>query len=96
MAGTDTTAAELVAFVQAMILFPEVQKKAQEELDRVCGDRMPTKEDAESLPYILACIKETCRWMPTAILGIPHAVMRDDEYKGYKIPKDATVICNVW
>jgi hypothetical protein len=36
------------------------------------------------------------RWMPTAILGIPHAVIRDDEYMGYRIPKDASVILNVW
>ena len=28
-AGSDTTAATLVGFIQAMVLFPEVQKKAQ-------------------------------------------------------------------
>lgn len=68
MAGSDTTAAELVAFVQALLLFPDVQKKAQEELDRVCGDRYPTKEDAEALPYICSCIKEVCRWVSWCIL----------------------------
>ena len=34
--------------------------------------------------------------MPTAILGVPHAVIRDDEYMGYKIPKGAGVMWNVW
>ncbi|KAF1944974.1 cytochrome P450 [Clathrospora elynae] len=95
-AGSDTTAATLVGFVQAMVLFPEVAKAAQEELDRVCGDRFPTLDDEPNLPYIRGCVKESLRWMPTAILGVPHAVIRDDEYMGYKIPKDAGVTFNVW
>lgn len=90
IAGSDTTAAELAAFIQAMILFPEVQKRAWEEVDKVCGDRMPTEEDAELMPYIACCV------MPTTILGMPHCVMRDDEYMGYTIPKDAIVIYNAW
>lgn len=76
-----------------MILFPEVAKRAQEEVDRVCSSRLPTLDD--DLPYIRACIKESMRWMPS-ILGIPHAVTRDDEYMGYRIPKDAGVILNIW
>ncbi|CAJ2502503.1 Uu.00g098970.m01.CDS01 [Anthostomella pinea] len=95
-AGADTTSAQLVGFVQAMLLFPEVQKKAQAEIVRVCGDRMPTMDDEMDLQYIRACMKETHRWMPTAILGIAHSVIKDDEYMGYKIPKDSTVVLNVW
>ncbi|KAF2491902.1 cytochrome P450 [Lophium mytilinum] len=95
-AGSDTTAATLVGFVQAMVLFPEVMKAAQEELDRVCGDRLPTMDDEPQLPYIRGCVKESMRWMPTDILGVPHAVIRDDEYMGYTIPKGAGVMWNVW
>ncbi|KAH7397323.1 cytochrome P450 [Pyrenochaeta sp. MPI-SDFR-AT-0127] len=95
-AGSDTTAATLVGFVQAMVLFPEIARAAQEELDRVCGDRFPTLDDEPHLPYIRACVKESMRWMPTDILGIPHAVIRDDEYMGYTIPKGAGVMWNVW
>lgn len=79
-----------------MVLFPEVVKAAQEELDRVCGDRLPMLEDLPDLPYICGCVKESLRWMPTDILGVPHAVIRDDEYMGYTIPKDASVLCYVW
>lgn len=79
-----------------MVLFPHVARKAQLELDRVCGDRLPGWEDADKLPYIRSCIKETLRWMPTTILGVPHSVICEDEYLGYKIPKNATVILNVW
>lgn len=95
-AGSDTTSSILIGFVQAMLLHPAVQRKAQEELDRVCGDRLPTVEDAPNLPYIRGCVKESMRWMPTDILGVPHAVIQDDEYRGYKIPKGASVMWNVW
>ncbi|KAI1261749.1 cytochrome P450 [Xylariaceae sp. FL1019] len=95
-AGSDTTANEITAFVQAMVLFPDIQRRAREEIDRVCGERLPTMGDAKLLPYVRACVKETLRWMPTALLGIPHAVLQDDEYMGYKIPKNAIVMMNTW
>lgn len=79
-----------------MLLFPNVAKAAQEELDRVCGDDFPNIDDMSNLPYIRGLIKESLRWMPTAILGMPHAVIRDDEYMGYTIPKGAGVMWNVW
>lgn len=79
-----------------MLLYPSAQGQAQAELDRVCGDRLPTVDDWDGLPYIRACIKESLRWLPTAIIGIPHAVVREDWYMGYRIPKGAGVMWNVW
>lgn len=96
LGGSDSTSNELVAFIQAMVLFPDVMKCAQEEIDRICGDRLPTKDDAAQLPYIRAAVKEVLRWMPAAVLGVPHAVTRDDKYRGFKIPKDAAIMCNTW
>ncbi len=96
-AGSDTTAATLHGFIQAMLVFPDVQRKAQEELDSIVGpDRLPTVEDMDALQYIRGCVKESLRWMPTNILGVPHAVTQDDAYMGYKIPKGAGIILNVW
>lgn len=96
-AGSDTTSSTLYAFVQAMVLFPDVQQKAQRELDRVVGpDRLPTMDDEPHMQYIRGCMKESLRWMPTAILGFPHAVIKDDEYMGYRIPKGAGVLPNVY
>lgn len=94
--GTDTSVAQLLGFVLAMVLFPEVQKTAQGEVDRVCGSRLPTLDDEDALPYTRGCVKETLRWFPTAVLGLPHATTREDEYEGYRIPKDATILTNVW
>lgn len=86
-----------MGFIQAMILFPSVQRQAQQELDKVCGaDRLPIMDDIDNLPYIRACVKESLRWMPTVILGVPHKVTQDDEYMGYHIPAGASVMCNVW
>lgn len=34
--------------------------------------------------------------MPTVVLGVPHAALQDDMYIGYRIPKGAMVINNVW
>ncbi|KAI1338689.1 cytochrome P450 [Xylariaceae sp. FL0016] len=95
-AGSETTSSILVAFVQAMVIFPNVAKIAQAELDRVCGDLVPDLNDVPNLPYIRACAKESMRWMPVFLLGIPHAVTQDDIYQGYLIPQGAAVIMNIW
>ncbi|KAH8886004.1 cytochrome P450 [Thozetella sp. PMI_491] len=97
-AGTDTTANTLVGFIQAMVLYPEVQKAGQEVVDRFYHDEMPEIADMDhpDLQYIRACAKETLRWMPTAPLGIPHSVIQNDTYAGYKIPKDSTIFTNIW
>lgn len=80
-----------------MTLYPEVQVKAQEELDRVIGpDRLATWEDRASLPYIDAILKETLRFNSATPLGVPHAVIEDDVYEGMFIPAGATVISNIW
>jgi Cytochrome P450 len=47
----------------AMALYPEVQKKAQAEIDAVVGpNRLPDFHDRLSLPYINAVMKESARW----------------------------------
>lgn len=95
-AGTDTTSNTILSFIQAMVLYPEVQKKAQEELDRVLGDRLPSFSDREILPYVRGCVKETLRWSPTTALTVPHATFADEVYKEYRIPKGAEIVVNAW
>ncbi|KAH8103459.1 cytochrome P450 [Cristinia sonorae] len=96
-AGADTTSSSSLSLLLAMAMFPEVQKKAQAELDRVVGpDRLPDFEDVERIPYIKAIVMETLRWMPVAPFAIPHAVLTDDVYEGYHIPKGSLLIPNVW
>ncbi|OAX31517.1 cytochrome P450 [Rhizopogon vinicolor AM-OR11-026] len=71
-----------------MVLYPDVQRRAQAEIDLVIGrDQLPAFEDRASLPYIDAVLRETLRWEPVVPLGIPHATTSDDIYDGYFIPK---------
>ncbi|TFK32426.1 cytochrome P450 [Crucibulum laeve] len=96
-AGSETTVSAIATFILAMMYYPQVQKKAQEELDQVIGpDRLPVIDDRSSLPYIEAIYRETARWIPVANLASPHATSRDDIYNGYYIPKGSIVISNVW
>ncbi|KAK6529943.1 hypothetical protein TWF281_009093 [Arthrobotrys megalospora] len=96
-AAADTMVITLTAFTLAMILFPEVQRKAQEEIDRVVGtDRLPGFEDREQLPYVDALIKEAIRWWPIAPLGFPHTADEDIEYEGLFIPKGSFFLPAVW
>ncbi|KAG1742796.1 cytochrome P450 [Suillus paluster] len=95
--GADTTVAATKSFVLAMMLYPEVQKHAQAEIDAVVGqDRFPTFEDREKLPYIAALIQEILRWAPVAPQGLRHRAMKEDVYKGYRIPKGSIVIANIF
>lgn len=96
-AGTTTTEQTIYKFLTAMQMYPEIQRKAQEELTRVVGrDRMPTVEDRQSLPYVNALILECLRWHAGIATGIPHRTAKDDIYKGYFIPQNTTILFNSW
>ena len=48
-----------------MITYPEIQRRAQEEIDTIVGrGRLPTFNDKPYLPYVQAMIQETLRWRP--------------------------------
>ncbi|KAI0712884.1 cytochrome P450 monooxygenase [Fomitopsis betulina] len=96
-AGTDTTATAIHCFVLAMVLYPDVQRKAQAELDRVVGDsRLPDFGDRDALPYLEAVVMEVYRWCAPVPLGVPHQLLEEDEYMGYRIPRGCTVFSNIW
>ncbi|KAK7688867.1 hypothetical protein QCA50_007556 [Cerrena zonata] len=96
-AGVDTSAPTLQIFFYAMLTHPGVQKKAQEELERVVGlNRLPIMDDRAKLPYIEAILKELLRWNPVTPLALPHFTAAEDEYHGYRIPKGSIVLGNAW
>jgi len=95
--GSDTTVSSVQALFLAMALHPEVQKKAQAEIDAVVGpNRLPDFGDQPFLPYVHAVVKETSRWHSVVPLGVAHMSTNDDEYNGYYIPKGTVVIGNSW
>ena len=98
-------------FILAMTLYPEVQERAQRELDDVIGrDRLPSFSDKSRLPFVSKVVKETLRWKAVSPLGqytifsgsftdcltgVPHATVENDVYRGGFIPKGTTVIANI-
>ncbi|KAF4589334.1 Cytochrome P450 [Ophiocordyceps camponoti-floridani] len=77
--GADTTTASLKAFALAIVKFPDVQRKAQQEIDRVVGpDRLPQYKDRANLPYVDDIVREGLRWPPVGSLGIPR--MASEEF----------------
>ena len=84
-------------FFLAMALYPDVQRKAQAELDAVVGShRLPDFGDRASLPYVDAIVREALRWMPVAPLGLTHSTLEDDEFEGWFVPRGTMLIPNIW
>ncbi|KAH9066399.1 cytochrome P450 [Lactarius vividus] len=96
-AGAETTSTALGWFALAMVAHPEIQKRAQAELDTIVGRaRAPTYSDFSDLHYIQAIVKEILRWRPSLALGVPHNTIEDIWYDGMFIPKGTTCISNLW
>lgn len=80
-----------------MTIHPEIQQRAQAELDLVIGcQRLPEYSDRPALPFIDCLTWECLRWNPVTPLGLGHYTTEDDIYNGYLIPKGTTVFPNVW
>ncbi|EHK46020.1 hypothetical protein TRIATDRAFT_152285 [Trichoderma atroviride IMI 206040] len=97
--GADTTVSALTAFTLAMLLFPEVQKKAQEEIDNVIGanpSRLPRFGDEVRLPYVSAVAKELMRWYSVVPMTTPHMSDEEITYGGCRIPKGSILIVSSW
>ncbi|KAJ6617622.1 cytochrome P450 [Mycena sp. CBHHK59/15] len=93
--AADTTVSAMISFVLLIALHPSVQQRAQAEIASAIPGS-PGVVDAQRLPYLLAVLKEVLRYAPVANLALPHQVIRDDTYAGYRIPAKSTVVANVW
>lgn len=73
--GSETGSSIISAFIHAMTKWPEIQKRAQKEIDAVIGDdRTPVWLDYENLPYVAATVKEAVRWRPVVPVVFPHVL----------------------
>jgi len=97
LGGIDTTISMMTSLFLALVHYPQVQRRAQAELDIVIErDRLPTFDDRSRLPYIEALCKELLRWQMVAPIGVAHLSSKDDVYKGFFIPKGSIVLANGW
>ena len=73
------TASSVYSFFLALVLFPQVQRRAQAELDVVVGrDRLPTFDDRPRLPYIEALCKELMRWQMVTPTGMIRSLLLEN------------------
>ncbi|KAF5346778.1 hypothetical protein D9756_010410 [Leucocoprinus leucothites] len=95
--ASGTTVVALKTFILAMLVHPELQRKAQEEVDSVVGqDRLPDFSQRSRLPYLTAILKEVLRWNPTVPSGVPHMTTAEDVYEGYYIPRGSMILPNTY
>ena len=100
-AGSDTTAITLTALFYHLLKYPRCLRTLVEEVDgkfpaqsskRVIGWR-----EAQQLPYLEACIKETFRIHPSLSLFLERKVPASGAIiAGHKVPEGIIVGCNAW
>uniref|UniRef100_A0A8C6QHW2 Cytochrome P450 2J3 n=1 Tax=Nannospalax galili TaxID=1026970 RepID=A0A8C6QHW2_NANGA len=97
-AGTETTSTTLRWALLYLALYPEVQEKAQDEIDRVIGQgRQPSLGDRESMPYTNAVIHEVQRMGNIIPLNVPREVIADTTLAGFHLPKESELALeNSW
>ncbi|KAG8923844.1 hypothetical protein FRC00_005791 [Tulasnella sp. 408] len=68
----DVKATEIILtnFLLAMTLYPDIQARAREEVDRIYGEGcLRDTEGQEKMPYMHALLLECMRWNPPAPAG---------------------------
>ncbi|GFT92218.1 cytochrome P450 4V2 [Nephila pilipes] len=91
-AGHETIAITIAWTLYLIGLYPDVQTKIHEELDRIFGtdEKRHVKErDLNDLEYLDCVLKETNR-LYTAVPIIAKELQKDTNICGYTIPKEST------
>ncbi|KAJ7637096.1 cytochrome P450 [Roridomyces roridus] len=93
--GSIASAISIV--IMAAAVFPEMQNRVQEQLDRIIGaGKLPTFQDEPDLVQVTAFYLESFRWRPVSAGGFAHRATKDIVWNGYLIPKGASVYGNYW
>lgn len=96
-AGTDTSSSTTEWAIAELIRHPKILAQVQQELDSVVGqDRLVTESDLPNLSYFQAVMKEVFRLHPSTPLSLPRISAEPCEINGYYIPKNTTLLVNVW
>nr|AYM55605.1 cytochrome p450 [Croton stellatopilosus] len=93
LAGTDTTTTSLVWAMAELLKNPEKMAKIKNEVKQI---DVVEESDIMNLPYLQATIKETFRLHPPVPFLLPHKAESEVEINGFKVPKNAQILVNVW
>nr|WAW38269.1 CYP78A377 [Plumbago zeylanica] len=95
--GTDTVAILLEWILARMVLHPEIQAKAQAEIDSLVGSKAVSDSDLPNLPYVTAIIKETLRVHPPGpLLSWARLAIHDTHVGPHFVPAGTTAMVNMW
>lgn len=94
--GTDTSSSVVEWALLELLRNPSTMEKVRAELKTVIGVGRPLEEsDLSRLPYLEAVVKETMRFHPPGPL-LPRKAEKDVEVGGFVVPRNSTVMVNVW
>ncbi|KAK7274974.1 hypothetical protein RIF29_16077 [Crotalaria pallida] len=96
--GTDTVAILLEWVLARMVLHPEIQAKAQKEIDQVTkGSKFVSDEDIPNLHYLQCIVKETLRVHPPGpLLSWARLAIHDVKVGENIVPAGTTAMVNMW
>lgn len=96
--GTDTVAILLEWIMARMVLHPDVQKKAREEIDTCVGQNSHVRDsNIPNLPYLQAIVKEVLRLHPPGpLLSWARVAVHDVHVDKVFVPAGTTAMVNMW
>ncbi|KAK8923822.1 Cytochrome P450 78A4 [Platanthera zijinensis] len=96
--GTDTVAILLEWVMARMVLHPEIQAKAQAEIDAVVGrSRTVSDADIPNLHYLQSVVKECLRMHPPGpLLSWARLAVHDVQVGNHFVPAGTTAMVNMW
>ncbi|XP_036425095.1 sterol 26-hydroxylase, mitochondrial-like [Colossoma macropomum] len=93
LAGVDTTSNTMLWALYLLSRDPEKQDTLYQEVaSTIKGDRIPTAEDINNMPYLKAVIKETLRMYPVVPLNARLFSVGDTIIGGHYFPKETTFV----
>lgn len=85
LAGHETTSNALSWTWRWLSTNPAAREQMLAEVDENIGDRVPTMDDMDLLPWTRACIEEAMRVNPPVWM-VGRKALADDEISGYRVP----------
>lgn len=96
-AGSDSTASTMQSFCWNVLNNPEIYAKLTDEILAADMSDMVQYNEAQTLPYFQACLKEAMRLQPAVGLNITRKVPPSGaEIDGVKLPGGTQVAVNGW
>ncbi|XP_026127282.1 cytochrome P450 27C1-like [Carassius auratus] len=91
MAGVDTTSNTMLWALYLLSKDPEAQEALYRDVTRVLkGDKIPTAQEVNSMPYLKAVVKETLRMYPVVPMNSRLISENDIVIGGHFFPKETS------